>query len=239
MFSHKGAELTDIVDTEAIQVELDVTLSSADFALLDRLRRSVESSVRQFVRWGIVSEEQTVYLPAQGPVGRVLLLPSPYVSEVKSVWEDWQGHNGQREDSFGSSCLLTAGVDYFLSEDRTDWTGEGVLIRINKDWCPYERSIKVVFTAGLTEGQLNGEFFYVKDAIIGESIERYKYQKTRQGADGSEGVVVSERNKDWAQTIQPNVSRSTQATLMRMPANGLLPETRDRLQPLVSYYSFF
>jgi len=241
--------MTDIATVDDIEDSLGVTFDSADEALCDRLRLSVEALARKYVRWAITEQEYTSLLSERGSTYGVLPLPVPFVTEVANVWEDWNSVGGQNSGVFSSATLLTVGEDYWVDyESVSQFSREGVLRRNGARWCPYPRSIKVEYTAGLTANQLNDEFADIKDAIIYETAERFKLAKSKQGtatggggSTASSGPITSEKLKNYAVTFanqQAAYSGSSSGSSGRIPSSGLLPETELRLQSIVNYYDY-
>lgn len=232
--------MTDIVSIDDIADTLGVTFTAADEALADRLRKAVEAAVRRFVRWDITQASKTVFLPDRSSTGRYLALPTPYVSAVASVYEDWSSVGGQSTGVFPASSLLTAGEDYWVEyETLSVFSKEGTIIRYHQDWCPYLRSVKVTYTSGFTADQLAGDYIDIADAIIGETVERFKQAKSRQGVSGDIGPVISEKLKDYSATYFNNLERATVRKDGQLPASGLLPETELRLMPYYNFYDHF
>lgn len=231
--------MPDIVSIDDIADTLGVTFTSADEALADRLRKSVEAAARRFVRWSITQETKTVLLPERASTGRYLSLPTPFVSSVASVYEDWSSIGGQSTGVFPAATLLVSGKDYWVEyETLSSFSREGTIIRNGCDWCPYLRSVKVTYTGGLTADHLSSDYIDIQDAIIGEVVERFKQAKGRQGVSGDVGPVVSEKLKDYSATYANNTSRTADRSNGHSPS-GLLPETELRLQPYYNFYDHF
>jgi hypothetical protein len=215
--------LTDIVANADIHTELGGTLGVADLALLDSIRGRTERSVRNYVRWAITEATYTHYLPAYGVAGPRLQLPQPFVSAVTSVHEDTQSRGGQQAGDFGAGTELTAGTDFWIDYDESNYSREGILFRNSGYWSSFPRSIKVVYTSGFNAAALADEFLFIQQAVINETIDRFHYRKERQGASGVSGTVKSEKLKDYsisyavgADSLSPNssgLSDSAQADL--------------------------
>lgn len=233
--------MPDIVTIDEVKERLMVSsLTDPENALMETIRKGVESAVRNFVRWHITEEDRTVLLPSRSnsPIRDVLMLPSPYVTDVSAVYEDWSSIGGQNAGVFSSDTLLTVGVDYSLEMEVSGTSQEAALVRNRTRWCPYARSIKVVYTAGLTDDQLDGDFYYIKDAVLGEIVDRFKRASARQGVSGDAGPIVSEKLKDYAVKYAISEDRVTDRSNGRTPS-GLLPETELALMAIVSFYDYF
>lgn len=228
-----------IITTDDIEAELNVTLTSADYDKVDRIRQRVESLAKKFVRHGIASTSYTHILPPRGPIRDVLQLPQLYLTAVAHVYEDRNARGGQGTGDFAADTELDQGTEWMIGESFTDFNEESCLLRIGTYWPSDPLTVKVVYTAGLTADKLNGEFYFVKDALIRECVEIFHYAKDREGASGSVGPVVSERLKDYAVSYSNNAKRITEIGPGRSSASGLLPETELALHPIMSYYDAF
>lgn len=228
-----------IITTDDIEAELNVTLTSADYDKVDRIRQRVESLAKKFVRHGISSTSYTHILPPRGPIRDVLQLPQLYLTAVAHVYEDRNARCGQGTGDFAADTELDQGAEWMIGESFTDFNEESCLLRIGAYWPSDPLTVKVVYTAGLTADKLKGEFYFVKDALIRECVEIFHYAKDREGASGSVGPVVSERLKDYAVSYSNNAKRITEIGPGRSSASGLLPETELALHPIMSYYDAF
>jgi hypothetical protein len=219
--------LTDIVDTADIETELGDSLSVADVALIDSIRKRTERSIRNFVRWNITEATYTHLLPASGILDDKLQLPQPFVTDVASVYEDVSSRGGQQTGDFPASTLLTVGTDFWIDYDESSYSREGFLIRYARPWSSYPRSIKVTYTSGFDSAALADEFLYVQSAVINETIDRFHYRKERQGASGVSGTVKSEKLKDYS------ISYAVGADALSSHSSGLSANTRSDLDPIV------
>lgn len=229
---------TDIVSTSTITTLLGGGFDSADTALLNAIRLRVESFVRQYCRWNITEANYTHFLPATGPVGNRLILPQPFVTDVASVYEDYNAKAGQQSGDFAAGTLLTVGDDYYLDYDAEDDSKEGIIVRVNKDWPSRPRTVKVTYTSGLDSDALAGDYAFVVDAVIGETIARYKYTKDQQGTTGSVGPLIGERLKDYSAQFWATPQQQS-SVVGGMSPTGLLPVTALMLNPIVQYGTWF
>lgn len=219
--------LADIVDTSDIETELGGTLVGDDVTLLDSIRKATERSVRNYVRWNITEAEYTHYLPAYDVAGPRLQLPQPFVTAVTSVHEDTQSRGGQQSGDFGSGTELTAGTDFWIDYDESNYSREGILFRNAGCWSRFPRTIKVVYTSGFDSDALDDEFLFVKQAVINETIARFHYRKERQGASGVAGTVKSEKLKDYS------ISYAVGADALSKDVSGLSSSARADLDSIV------
>lgn len=190
-------------------LSLSSTVTDDDKALIAMLKTGVENDCRQFVGHGITkpSSDYTHFLPAQNnrspeeglvqfdlvggkavPIsqytsaGSILVLPQMFVRAITSIYEDRAAYAGFGSNAFASSTLLTAGTDYYLDIDSTGMSLSGHVIRIGTCWSTEPRSIKAVYSAGLTFEELRSEYSFVRDSVILEVIQRFKMVKAQQGA---------------------------------------------------------
>lgn len=221
--------LTEIVTDAEVFSEIGATLTGDDLTLMQVTKNRVEAMVRVYCRWSITSATYTHFLPEIAPVGNRLILPEPYVTSITSVHEDWVSSGGQGATDFPDESELTQGEDFFLDYTDSSMSTTGILVRRYKDWPPYERSVKVVYVAGLSASDLINKYYYVKEAILKEVVDRYRYTLERQGNSGSQGPVEMERLKDYT------VRYGATSTVSRFStgASGLFRETEMVLDPLV------
>jgi hypothetical protein len=221
--------LTAIVDTADIHTELGGALSAADLTLLGNIQDRTEAAIRNYVRWPITEDSYTVYLPPWGDPGQRLQLRHPFVTAVASVYEDLQSRGGQQSGDFAAATLLTAGTDFWIDYDESDYSREGILFRYAWEWPSFPRSIKVTYTAGFDATALANEFLYVQEAVIDETIERFHYRKARQGSSGVSGTIKSEKIGDYS------VSYTVGADALGTNVSGLKSSTESALQPIMFY----
>ena len=221
--------LADIVSTATIHTELGDTLSVADQTLLDGIRERTERAIRSYARWQITEESFTSYLPSYGNPGQRLQLPRPFVSAVASVYEDTQSRGGQQSGDFPAATLLTAGTDYWIDYDESDYSREGVIYRYSQSWSSIPRTIKVTYTSGFDAAALADEFYYIQDAVINETIEKFHYRKARQGSSGVSGTVKSEKLKDYS------ISYAVGDDALGVNISGLSSHTEAMLAPIMFY----
>ncbi len=103
----------------------------------DQLRQKVEASIKSYVKWEI--EEATVTEFYSGNNSSKLVLERPHVTSVANVWFDPNGGFGFTPNTFGSSTLLTVGVDYVPVLERNNVAESGILQRLwsfNPYWFP-------------------------------------------------------------------------------------------------------
>ena len=114
------------------------------------------------------------------------------VRQLTSVNEDASGYFGQVAGSFGAGTLLISGSDSYLKAEQPALSGglpiswSGHLVR-RSFWFPaIAGSVKVVYTAGFTAGELAGRFSVFKTACletIGDLYLRAKALAGGQKAD--------------------------------------------------------
>lgn len=225
-------------------------LSGTDLTLLQQTRDWVESAARQFVRHQITYNTFTEFYPKSDThstatdelldlagisvvsgvsrSGRsVIVLSQKYVKTIISVHEDPGAEFGKGENDFGSDTLLTEGTDYVLDQVSANFSTTGRLYRLNTSWPAAAGTVKVVFTAGLTESELNDEFQFVKRAIADEVTTRYWTAKERKNRIGAGAGIVSSTG------IQGDFSeRYDTSIVINALQSELMTGTKRRLAPI-------
>lgn len=98
--------------TTTANVLTALNLSSDPTGRIDLLRRSAERAIISYCKWPIIGQTQeTRYYDGVGYRDIVL---QPYTSKIYSVYLDPQGNYGTTTNSFATSTLLVAGLDYSL-----------------------------------------------------------------------------------------------------------------------------
>lgn len=174
-----------------------------------------ERAVCNYLRWGWICEQSvTEYLPLtqQSPLindpyyvvdsGYQRAVPANYydsnilqlrhvpVRSVAELIEDWTGFFGQMSGSFPSSGTLHQGPDFFLKneEDGLCWSGQ--LVR-RSFWFPnVPGSIKVTYTAGFTDAELQAQYLCFGEAV--SIAAQYRYLRMKAVSLGQFPDVASE-----------------------------------------------
>lgn len=203
--------------------------TAAQIMSMDVIRPLAEDAVKSFVGYSIEQATHTHFLPDSDESGgdvvgydvlnnRVyeereygplwLFLPERPVRSITNLYEDPAAYGGQGSGDFGASTELTAGTDFFV-----DWTVSGVswtgrLERVVTNWSTFRRTIKVVYSAGLSAAELSGTSAVRGPQGGGVSAFRYAvfmtasmyYREAESLANGGVGPIQSERLYDYSVT---------------------------------------
>lgn len=245
--------LTEILDkgkdlSPYFGIDCDDTTGEA--ILLWRIQTYVESAVRSFVRHGVsqntyveyqrmfdIGDHETdydlfeligdkVYSGVGGTqYGEFLQLNNGFVRSVSDVREDYSAEFGQGSGDFGSSTVLTAGIDYKIELDKDGMSRSGRLIRINRPWSSKPGTIKVTYVAGFTPAELDDQYAHVKLAILGEIRDRFNVARSQLGSGF--GMVKKETFfGDYQVEYAVDAKTATRT--------GLSHDTMSALQPIKS-----
>lgn len=220
----------------------------SEYRLVLLLAQWIEAAARRFVRHGISQDTYTEYHRRRdiGYVdrsgghyelvgtkvynsinksreGHILQLNNGFVRSVASVYEDFSAESGQGATDFGASTLLTAGTEYKIEWQEEDLSKSGRLIRIQRAWSTKPGTIKVTYTAGLSQSELSDQYSFIKMALMDELKNRYNSARSqRQSFYGPVKKEVWHGDK----TVEYAVDTKT------MARTGLSLETMSALQPI-------
>ncbi len=166
--------LTEIVSLDDCKAWCKASdLTSDDTRNMELIRKSSERLAKAYVGSSIVQATYTHYYPdISGTRFDTLRMKEFPVRSITAVYEDPQGYFGQMPGSFAANRLLTAGEQYFMPLDKggLSWFGHLKRRGFTSAWgngsaCwPVEPgSVKVVYVAGWTADELNGD---VDDAAL-------------------------------------------------------------------------
>jgi len=137
----------------AIKTHLGLTTTDEDTFLQQSLE-AVEATIKKLIDRDIESQSYTDFYCGTG--NKILILNEYPVTAVSEVREDDGGYWGSVTDSFGTSTVLTSGVDYSLVLDgRGSTAGTGRLYRINGVWSSRWEGKRGLLTAGVKPGAGN------------------------------------------------------------------------------------
>jgi len=245
--------LANVVTDAELQVEFP-TASTSDLTLLRQIRDNVEAMARAYVRHDItqpssdyvefhprrnrmpnwygggvvydVSGDKAVVDSTQRP-SNILVLNQKFVRTITSVWEDCSAYFGKGSGDFADSTKLTEGVDFVLDQKEPDFSTTGRLIRIGRSWPSSPGTVKVQYTAGLTSSDLEGEYRFIKLALLDEIDIRYRARKEFLDRSGPGGGIMAgfSVRSDFTERYDPSV-------IADMYRHTLLPGTRRKLQSI-------
>jgi len=151
---------------------------------------------------------------------------------------EYDGRFGTKTGSFATSSQKVEGTDFWAQYDSLDSSGNKIcsdgILRSYGRWPSEPGAVKVVYTAGYTAAELEGQDLIVDaspimDAIVEESLRRAKkvlvLWKKNSRTGHNAGVLTSEGLGEY------NYSLSTSAVEKMLSAGGLSLESREKLQP--------
>lgn len=218
-----------ISSLDALAFMGESTPTTSQILAMDVVRPLAEDAIKAYVGYSIEQATHTHFLPDSddrsgdltgydvlnnrvyeerefGPLW--LYLPERPVRSITNLYEDPAAEGGQGSGDFGAGTELTQGVDFYI-----DWTVNGVswtgrIDRIVTNWSTKRRTIKVVYSAGLSSAELAGTSAVRGPVGGGVSAFRYAafltaalYYREAEGlASGGTGPIQSERLYDYAVT---------------------------------------
>lgn len=151
---------------------------------------------------------------------------------------EYDGRFGTKAGSFAAASQKVEGTDWWCQYDSLDSSGnkicsDGILRSVGL-WPSEPGAVKVVYTAGYSSAELEGQDLIVDaspimDAIVEEALRRAKkvlvLWKKNSRTGHNAGVITSEGLGEY------NYSLSTGAVDKMLSAGGLSLESREKLQP--------
>lgn len=166
--------------------------------------------------------------------GNILKLPETPVRSITAVYEDRLAFGGQFPGAFASGTLLTQGIDYWLDYEYVGFSQTGHLKRIVGAWPGIERTVKVIYVAGYSPAELNGDpaalpvtALPIKEAVLSSVVLSYNASLNLQ--EGEPGTITRKRLGDKNESY--NVSESGLRIIIPKSA-------RQRLRRYISYSRF-
>lgn len=188
--------------TSKLKLHLGIT-SAAQDKFLGQLLSAVESAFKKLTDRDIEQTSYTEYYCGRNTP--VLLLREYPVISITNVWLDEDGYYGSVSGSFGSSTLLTSGVDYALVKDgRAGASDTAKLLRIGGVWPGKWQYRSGVLTPRMTPGAGNIKVQSVCGyATVPEDIELAIWQICAQlKAERSTGqAIIEEHFEDYGVTL--------------------------------------
>lgn len=243
-----------IVTADEFNVFMDNGLSSADLAIVRAYAPVVDRLIKKYLGYNVEQQTYTQFLPdfnvqaqtdalitgaeslSSTSARNVLRLPQLPVRSITSVHENANAWASDPPD-FASSYLVPAGSMQLDTLDAgISWTGN--LIRLSGAWLTTERSVRVVYVAGLTAEELAGddyaEFKGAAYITLQTWLNAIKMQRFNASTGGSPGIVTSESIDGWSQSIDAGVSAKLYGFMRQLP-----PAAAQMLEDRVSYEQYF
>jgi len=185
---------------------------------------------RAYVRRQVTAASSELQLSA------IPLRSSPAIQ----VWVSYDGRFGTRPTAFGAGDKKVEGQDYWAQYDTVDGDdnklcSDGIL-RSFGAWPSEPGSIKVVYTAGYSDSELNGQSDNVDaapimDAVVEEALRRAKkvltLWKKNARTGHNAGTITSEGLGDYNYSISGGVLDKL------LSAGSLSSESKEKLAPFV------
>lgn len=163
-------------------------------------------------------------------------------SVAADVRVEYDGRFGTKAGSFAASTAKVEGTDWWTQYDMLDSAGfkvcnDGILRSIGR-WPTEPGSVRVVYTAGYSNAELEGQDLLVDaspimDAIVEESLRRAKkvlvLWKKNSRTGHNAGTITSETLGEYSYSL------STGAMDKLLSAGGLSLESREKLQPFAMF----
>lgn len=163
-------------------------------------------------------------------------------SVALDVRVEYDGRFGTKAGSFAASTAKIEGTDWWAQYDVLDSDGnkvcnDGILRSIGR-WPTEPGSIRVVYTAGYTNAELEGQDNLIDaspimDAVVEEALRRAKkvlvLWKKNSRTGHNAGIVTSESLGEYSYSL------STSAVDKMLSAGGLSLESREKLQPFAMF----
>lgn len=151
---------------------------------------------------------------------------------------EYDGRFGAKTGSFAVAAKKVEGVDFWAQYDSLDSSGNKIcndgILRSFGMWPSEPGGVKVVYTAGYTTAELEGQDLAVDaspimDAIVEEALRRAKkvlvLWKKNSRTGHNAGIITSEGLGEY------NYSLSTGVIDKMLSAGGISLESREKLQP--------
>jgi hypothetical protein len=189
--------------------------------------------------WEVSDTEAYVRRMSQAASDELQLVHIPIRSSPAiDVRIESDGRFGTKTGSFVASSLKVEGTDFWAQYDGIDSAGNKIcndgILRSFGRWPSEPGSVKIVYTAGYSTAELEGQDLIVDaspimDAIVEESLRRAKkvltLWKKNPRTGHNAGVVTSEGLGEYNYSVSGGV-------LDKLMSSGSLSlESRDKLQP--------
>jgi hypothetical protein len=191
--------------------------------------------------WEIENQQAYLRRELSAASSELQLAAIPVRSEPPiQVWISYDGRFGTKSGAFGTGDLKVEGQDYWAQYDTVDGNddklcSDGILRSFGR-WPSEPGSIKVVYTAGYSDDELNGQSGNVDatpimDAVVEEALRRAKKVLTlwkKNAMTGhNAGTITSENLGDYSYSISGGVLDKL------LSAGSLSSDAKEKLAPFV------
>lgn len=241
-----------VTDQQVLDALGKSALTGAEATLMAFIHPRVEKAVCRFLRWNPDAlGTSTVYLPPRSPTnqdpsglgmedGGSLVLASTRKTlrapkiPVRSVTSLYTGNWDSAGGSF--TTQLNEGSDFRVDWDESGWSWTGFIYRSSGYWEDQSRVYKLVYTHGLDEDEINGEYSDIQLATMQAIIKFFNEIKTHQGTidTGKVGPLRMERLQYWTQEWDSGLVREIAGMVTNLPIS-----VKDILQPYRNYSGAF
>ena len=234
--------MESMIDISEVLLELGLSSSVTDEerAIVATAMSRAEAAVRRFLYYNPAYSSHTEYYPVTNRPGSYqdgvwevddanafirgdglavtdeLQLRHIPVRSITNLYVDYDGRSGSKSGSFGTDTEKTEGDDFWLNSDGVDGDGDGIcrdgIIRSSGLWPIEAGSIKIVYVAGYTGGELHGTDDVIDASPILETVvyeacrraRRIMALKKQTGPGWVPGVITGERVGDYNYTVDGN-----------------------------------
>lgn len=152
---------------------------------------------------------------------------------------DYDGRAGTRSGSFGSSTIKVEGSDFYPNYDFHDSNGSRVcrdgIIRSMGLWPQAPKSVKIVYVAGYTAGELAGtdtvlDASPIQEAVLEEATRRFHQAMSKmKQSQGFTGPFLTEKLGDYSYSIGEDLQRE-----LLSPNSDVLASTYYKLETFIN-----
>ena len=256
--------MNSIVSLDAILLVLGISSSARaeETSLATLCKSQAEAAVRRFLMYDPTQAERTEFYPgmdfgmaglqvwesneteaylrslAEASTDELQVRHIP-IRSVSSLKVDYDGRAGSRAGSFPSSSAWTEGTDFWPNYTLVDSLSAKVckdgIIRSEGRWPTRAGSVKIVYTAGYTSGELAGtdsviDASPIVEAALDEAQRRFlKIQsRKKKTLSGFAGPLTSESLGEYSYSVDSSVRQSI------IGGGDLSGENKERLQEFVN-----
>ena len=264
--SSGSGDIVDIDDVKAI-MGLSDSITSSELVIIVQSITKAEAAVRRYLKYDPVQAERTEYYPqsnfARNSPGvweandnsayiRQFNDASSTELQVKHIpirsnsamdlRINYDGRSGTQSGVFSSSDLKTEGTDYWPNYDSNDDDGNAIcrdgIIRSNGLWPSQAGSVKIVYTAGYSSGEFQGNSSTVDavpiwEVVLDETVRRAKkvFAQMKSSSVGwVAGPMISENLGSYSYSLD-----SASVSKLVGPSADLTTDSKERLADFVNW----